>query len=40
MKTIEQYRENNFPIIPCKKNSRIPIGDQWQEDKYRIPTWR
>ena len=31
MKTIEQYRENNFPIIPCKKNSRIPIGDQWQE---------
>ena len=25
MKTIEQYRENNFPIIPCKRNSRVPI---------------
>ena len=33
MKTIEQYRENNFPIIPCYKNSRKPIGDKWQETR-------
>jgi hypothetical protein len=31
MKTIEQYRENNFPIIPCKRNSRVPIGEEWQK---------
>ena len=31
MNTIEQYKQNNYPIIPCKKNSRIPIGDKWQE---------
>ena len=31
MKTIEQYKENNFPIIPCKRNSRVPIGEEWQK---------
>ena len=31
MKTIEQYKENNFPIIPCKRNSRVPIGEECQK---------
>ena len=34
METIEQYKENNYPIIPCKGNSRVPIGTDWQNKEY------
>ena len=30
MKTIEQYRENNFPIIPCKKIQEYLL-EKWQK---------
>ena len=30
MNTAEQYIENKIPVIPCKRNSRIPIGEEWQ----------
>ena len=34
METIEQYKENNYSIIPCKKNSRVPIGKDWQNTEH------
>ena len=34
METIEQYKENNYPIIPCKGNSRVPIGKDWQNTEH------
>ena len=30
MNTPEQYIENKIPVIPCKRNTRIPIGSDWQ----------
>ena len=30
MNTPEQYLENKIPVIPCIKNSRRPVGEEWQ----------
>ena len=30
MVTPEEYIQNKIPVIPCKRNTRIPIGDDWQ----------
>tara|TARA_R110000824_G_C15012152_1_gene657456 strand:+ start:476 stop:763 length:288 start_codon:yes stop_codon:yes gene_type:complete len=34
MKTVEEYKQNNFPVIPCYANDRKPIGKEWEEGKY------
>ena len=31
MITPQEYIENNYPIIPCYKNERRPIGKEWEE---------
>ena len=31
MKTPLEYIENKYPIIPCYKNERRPIGDKWED---------
>ena len=30
MVTPEEYIQNKIPVIPCKRNTRIPIGEDWQ----------
>ena len=34
MKTVEEYKQNNFPVIPCYANDRKPIGKEWEEGKH------
>ena len=34
MKTVEEYKQNNFPVIPCYANNRKPIGKEWEEGKH------
>ena len=31
MITPQEYIENKYPIIPCYKNERRPIGKEWEE---------
>lgn len=31
MKTPLEYIENKYPIIPCYKNERRPIGEKWED---------
>ena len=32
MNTVEEYKQNNFPVIPCEENGRKPIGKEWQNN--------